>query len=461
MINEPILAEPKDIEAEQAVLGSIIEYNELADDIIGIITYKDFYSESHQHIFKAIIELSEENKPIDEILIADKLKENEKLEGCGGMAYIIELVDCAPSSGNIVYYAHIIKDHSILRDIIETSKDIAQKSRDPQQSVSEILKEAEKRISEISLKTEKKSCNHIKDILLKSFGKLEELSENKSSITGIPSGFIKIDEYLHGFQPSDLIILAARPSIGKTAIALNIANYASKWSEIKGCVLIFSMEMSEEQLSLRMLSSESKVPFEKIVTGKLEQEDWDKIAMSTEKLSMTNLHINDSPNLSPFEVSNICKNINKKNKVSMVVIDYLQLMRSNGIYKSREQEISEISRSMKGIAKEMNIPIIALSQLNRKVEERKDKRPQLSDLRESGSLEQDADIVMFLYRDEYYDKDTDKKGVAEVLIKKHRNGKTGTVELAFRGPIMKFANLEYRDIPLPSQINNPNHWSNK
>ncbi|MCP4757119.1 MAG: replicative DNA helicase, partial [Proteobacteria bacterium] len=418
---------PHDFEGEQAVLGSIIEDNDILNDTANILSPNSFYTVAHQHIFQAMMELAEAGQPIDEVLLGDQLKSVKKLEEVGGYAYLAELLDCVPSSGNVVYYAKIIQEHASLRDLITISADIGRKSRDPEQNISELLSEAESKIAEIATRSADRGYSHIKEILASSFKRLEKISETPDEITGIPTGFIDLDRLTSGLQSSDLLIVAARPSMGKTSFALNIASYVSTRTDIKGAILIFSLEMSKEQLALRLLTSESKVDSKKLRTGKLEQEDWDKLAMATDKLSVAQIYINDSTAVSPYELVTICKQLDKEleHGVSLVLVDYLQLMQGNRRNTPREQEIAEISRSLKGIAKELDIPVIALSQLNRALESRSDKRPQLSDLRESGAIEQDADIIMFIYKDEVYNEDSPDKGIAEIIISKHRNGPTG------------------------------------
>ena len=437
---------PHDLEAEQAVLGSIIYRNDLMSEVAAFLTFTSFYSRGHQHIFEAMLELDDENQPIDEVLIGDKLKSKGELEGSGGYAYLAELVDCVPSSGNVSYYAKIVQEHSLLRELIHTTSEIAKKSRDPDKNIGELIGEAEAKIAEISTRSTQKSYAHIQSILATSFEQLEKNSKTSSDVTGLPTGFTDLDKITSGLQKSDLIILAARPSMGKTALALNLAKYVATKSDNKGAVLVFSLEMSKEQLATRMLSSEAKVDSNKLRTGNLEAEDWDKLAMATDVLSGCPVYINDTPGLTPHELSSISKQLHKETEhgVSLIVVDYLQLMRSSRPNVPREQEISEISRTMKGLAKELNIPVVALSQLNRSLESRSDKRPQLSDLRESGAIEQDADIILFIYRDEVYNEDSPDKGIAELLISKHRNGATGTVRLVFLGKYVSFGNIAHQ-----------------
>ena len=438
---------PHDFEAEQAVLGAIIYNNDTLNEVIGFLTPKAFYKEAHQHIYWAMMELSQQEQPIDEILIGDQLKSISKLEEVGGYSYLAELLDCVPSSGNVVRYAKIVQEHHLLRELISTSTEIARKSRDPEQNISELLSEAETKISEISSYSSQKSFSHIKDILVTSFERLEKISESADIITGVPTGFIDLDKITSGLQPSDLIILAARPSMGKTALALNLAKYAATRSEHKGAVIVFSLEMSKEQLAIRMLTSEAKVDSSKVRSGTLEQEDWDRLAMATDVLSGASIFINDSTNVTSMELSSVCKQLAKENEhgVSMILVDYLQLMKGNRPNMPREQEIAEISRSLKGIAKELSVPVIALSQLNRELEKRGDKRPIMADLRESGAIEQDADIIMFIYRDEVYNEDSPDKGIAELILGKHRNGSLGTVKLVFQGKYTSFANMTMRE----------------
>jgi len=441
------LSIPYDVEAEQALLGAIIEDNEVLSEIATILTPTAFYKPSHQHIFRAMLELGDLQQPIDEVILGDQLRSMNQLDEIGGYAYLAELVECVPSVGNVVYYAKIIHEHSLLRELIATTTEIGRKSRDPEQNITALLSEAESKISEISTRSTEKKYSPIKEILVSSFKRLEKISATDEEVTGIPTGFIDLDRFTSGLQDSDLIIIAARPSMGKTAFALNIATYVAMRAEQKGAILIFSLEMSKEQLAIRMLTSESKVDSKKLRSGNLEPEDWDKLSMATEKLSVVPLYINDSTNLSPFELISIAKQLNKdfEHGLSLIVVDYLQLMKGNRPNMPREQEIAEISRSLKGVAKELNIPVIALSQLNRALENRSDKHPQLADLRESGAIEQDADIILFIYRDEVYNDDSPDKGVAEIIISKHRNGPTGVIRLAFIGKYTKFANLSRQE----------------
>lgn len=439
------LAIPHDIEAEQALLGAVIEDNKILNEISGILKPPSFFKPSHQHIFRAMIEL--DGQPIDEVILGDQLRSLNQLDEAGGYAYLAELVLCVPSSVNAAYYAKIIQEHFLLRDLISTMADIGRKSRDPEQNLSELLAEAEHKIRQISVNTNQKNYSKIRNLLVKNFKKLEKISETNNDITGMPSGLIDLDRLTSGFQDSDLIVIGGRPSMGKTALALNIASYVTTREVVKGAVLIFSLEMSEEQISFRMLQSESKIDGKKIKTGNLDPEDWDKLAMSTERLSVANICINDSTNITPQDVTAITKQLDneEENGVSLVIVDYLQLMKGIKSDTPREQVIAESSRALKALAKDLGIPVIALSQLNRSLENRSDKHPQLSDLRESGAIEQDADIILFIYRDEVYNDDSPDKGIAEISISKHRNGPTGMFRLGFIGKYTKFVNLSRQE----------------
>jgi replicative DNA helicase len=440
--NRPVLYIPQDTEAEQAVLGAIIFNNEILNDIAPILEPKYFYSEANQHVFRAMLGLVEKDQPIDEILIADQLKSFGKLEEIGGILYLAELLDCCPASGNIVYYANIVKEHALAREVINISNNLSRKSRDPQQNIQELLEDAQKSISDIESRSSKQSYRHIKDVLSDNFQRLEELSENGERISGLKTGFLDLDKLTSGLQPG-LIIVAGRPSMGKTSFAMNIGTHVAMTQPEKGAILVFSIETTDTIISSRMLSSVSKIDLKKFKSGNLDQEEWDNLASATDKISGMPLYINDSSKISPGEMVSIAKQLDKEeeNGVSGVIVDYLQLAQSKGNPNHREQEIAHITRTLKGLSKELNIPVIALSQLNRALENRKDKRPLMSDTRESGSIEQDADLIIMIYRDEVYDEETDKKGIAEIIIRKHKDGPCGTVELRFEGKFTKFFNL--------------------
>lgn len=438
---------PNDFEAEQAVLGAIIYDNDTINQIAALLTPASFYTSAHQTIYRAMLELADSSQPIDELLLGDQLKTRNQLEEIGGYTYLASLLDCVPSSGNIAYYAKIIQEHALLRQLITTTTDIAKKSRDPEKNVTELLAEAEGKISEIATRTGDVNYRHIKDILTLSFEHLEKITDSANEITGIPTGFTDLDRLTSGLQDSDLIIVAARPSMGKTAFALNVAKHVTTRSEQTGAVLVFSLEMSKEQLALRLLTTEAKIDSSRVRGGNLKKEDWDNLSFATSVLSAAQIYICDKSNLNPYELTAICKQLQKEHSkgISLVIVDYLQLMRGTRQNVSREQEISEISRMLKALAKELNIPVMALSQLNRALESRDNKRPRMADLRESGAIEQDADIILFIYRDEVYNENTEEPGIAEINIGKHRNGPTGTVKLVFLDRFTKFVNYSSRE----------------
>lgn len=452
---------PKDIEAEQAVLGAVIA-NQSALEISDILTPESFYSVNNQEIFRAMLQLQKKNQPIDEILIADELKETGVLEKVGGYNYLSELEIAAPVSGNINYYASIIKEHETARNLIKTLTDIQIKTRDPRVDIQELIEEATGRLAEIQGYSKQEDYHTPKGVFCDIMGRIEEVSKRPGELIGIPTRFTDLDKITLGLQPSDLIIVAARPSMGKTAFAMNIATNIATNKEIDGSVVVFSLEMSREQLMIRALASESRIDSKKINTGKLTDEEWDRFIKAADNLSAMNLLINDQSAITIQRLSAIARKISRKEKISAIVVDYMQLMAGTK-KNNREQEIAEISRGLKELAKDLNIPVIALSQLNRSLENRSDKRPKLSDLRESGAIEQDADIILFIYRDEVYDKDSQKKGIAEILISKHRNGPIGEVELAFKQEITKFTNLSRLEpppyMPAPKPAPNPKHWN--
>lgn len=432
---------PQNLEAEQSILGGILLDNHALDSVLEILIHKDFYNESHRKIFAAIVELSDRNEPSDLITLSNILKDKKQLDQVGGMAYLASLVDNVPSAANIAYYAKIVKEKSILRHLIGTATEILTKSYDTGAAVDEVLDEAEHAIFEISENKIRPAFYPIKDIIKDSFKTIEKLFERKDLITGVPTGFAKIDDLTSGLQKSELIIVAGRPSMGKTAFALNIAQHAAMEAGIH--VAIFSLEMSKEQLAMRMLSSEARVDSQRLRKGFLGETDWPKLTTAAGRLSEAPLFIDDTPAITVLEMKAKSRRLKAESGLGLIILDYLQLMRSGSYKDSREQEISEISRSLKALAKELNVPIIALSQLNRKVEDRTNRRPQMADLRESGAIEQDADVIAFIYRDEVYNKSEDnpEKGLAEVIIGKQRNGPTGMAKLAFLEKYTCFENL--------------------
>ena len=434
---------PHDVEAEQAVLGSMLTDKDAVISAIEVLKEEDFYRTDNRAIYEAILNLYNRAEPVDIITVKAELESLGKFEQVGGLEYLASLPDKVPTTANATKYIKIVEEKSTLRNLIKTANEIIELGYDPTEDVSDIMEGAEKKIFNIMQNKDKKSYAVIKDVLVDSFTQLEELYNRKQHITGVPSGFTELDYKTAGFHSSDLVLIAARPAMGKTAFALNIATNVAVRANVP--VAIFSLEMSKEQLVNRILCSEAMVDSNKVRTGKLEEDDWTKLAGSIGPLSEAEIYIDDTPGISITEIRAKCRKLKLEKNIGMVVIDYLQLVQgSNKRNGSREQEISEISRSLKILAKEIGVPVIALSQLSRAAEQRPDHRPMLSDLRESGAIEQDADIVMFLYRDDYYNKDSEKKDIAEVIIAKHRGGSTGTVELLWLGSYTKFVNLEKR-----------------
>jgi replicative DNA helicase len=421
-------------------LGASLLDKEVLSTITEIIDVSDFYREDHKEIFEAIMDLYERGEPIDLITVSEQLKIRGSIDAVGGLEYLTNLVNAVPTTANAKHYAKIVEEKSILRRLIKTSSEIINMGYDETEEVEYILDRAEKGIFDISQKRNSQGFVQIKDVLIETFDRLEELYNNKGNVTGIPTGFVDLDHKTAGLHNSDLVLIAARPAMGKTSFVLNIAQYAAIHSQVP--VAIFSLEMSKEQLVNRMLCCEAMVDAQKMRTGQLEDSDWQKIAKALGPISDAPIYIDDTPGVTSAEIRAKCRRLKLEKDLGLVIIDYLQLMQGRGRSESRQQEISEISRSLKILAKEINVPVIALSQLSRAPEMRSDHRPILSDLRESGAIEQDADIVMFLYRDDYYNPETEKKNVAEVIVAKHRSGSTGTVELAWLGQYTKFANLE-------------------
>ena len=434
---------PHDLEAEQAVLGSMLTDKDAVIACIESLKPDNFYRDDNRTIYEAILNLYNNSEPIDIITLKSELESIGKFEQVGGLEYLASLPDKVPTTANVQKYINIVEEKGLLRTLIKTANEIIELGYDPTEDVEDIMDNAEKKIFDVMQNKNQKGYTPIKDVLVESFNQLEELYNRKQHITGVPTGFSELDYKTAGFHGSDLILIAARPAMGKSAFALNIATNAATKANIP--VAIFSLEMSKEQMVNRMLCSEAMVDSNKVRTGKLEEDDWVKLANTIGPLSEAEIYIDDTPGISVMEIRAKCRKLKLEKNIGMVVIDYLQLVQaSNKRFGSREQEISEISRSLKILAKELDVPVIALSQLSRAVEQRPDHRPMLSDLRESGAIEQDADIVMFLYRDDYYNEDSEKKDIAEIIIAKHRAGSTGTVELLWLGSYTKFVNLEKR-----------------
>jgi replicative DNA helicase len=430
---------PQSLEAEVSVLGGILLENEALNRVLEVIREGDFYRESHRTIFSALLELYERSEPADLITLSEVLKKREEFDAVGGIEYLNSLVNSVPTAANITYYAKIIKEKSILRKLINRATEIISQGYADSGDVDEFLDRAERSIFEISEDRVRPSFYPIKDIIKSSFKTIEKLYEKRQLITGVATGFAKLDELTSGLQPSDLIIVAGRPSMGKTAFALNIAQHAAIQGGIPSA--IFSLEMAKEQLALRMLCSEAKVDAHRLRGGFLSEADWPKLTRAAGNLSEAPIFIDDTPGLTALEMRAKSRRLKAERKLGLVIVDYLQLMRGRAASDNREQEISDISRSLKALAKELTVPVIALSQLNRRVEERGDKRPQLADLRESGAIEQDADVIIFLYREEIYNRSENNKGKAEIIIGKQRNGPTDKFELAFLDKYTCFENL--------------------
>jgi replicative DNA helicase len=436
---------PQNAEAEQSILGGILLDNQALNNVLEVLVANDFYSESHRRIFTAIIELSDKNEPTDLITLTNILKNKKQLDGVGGAAYLASLVDNVPSAANVAYYAKIVKEKAILRQLIGTATGILKNSYDGGMDVDDVLDEAEHSIFDISENKIRPSFYLLKNIIKDTFKTIENLYEKKNLITGVPTGFARLDDLTSGLRKSELIIVAGRPSMGKTAFALNLARHAAV--EMGLPVAVFSLEMSKEQLALRMLAADAKVDSQRLRRGLVGETDWPKLTTAAGRLSEAPIFIDDTPAITVLEMKAKARRLKAENGLEMVVLDYLQLMRAGGRRDSREQEISEISRSLKALAKELNVPVIALSQLNRKVEDRTNRRPQMADLRESGAIEQDADVIAFIYRDEVYNKSEDnpEKGIAEIIIGKQRNGPVGIVKLAFLEQYTSFEQLARSD----------------
>ena len=429
---------PHSVESEQSILGSILLDKDAIITVTETIQPEDFYKEAHKIIYECMLKLNSKNEPIDLITLTEELKKQDSLENIGGISYITSLSTIVPTTTNVKYYADIVKEKSVLRKLIKVSNDILNSGYDNSVKVEEILEQAEKKIFDISQEKSSEDFKSINSVLMDTYDMIEKLYTNKEEITGITTGFDDLNKKINGLQRTDLILVAARPAMGKTAFSLNLVQNAA----LKGnaSVAVFSLEMSKEQLVQRMLSAQSNVELKKIKTGNLDENDWPRIIDAMSVLSNANIYIDDTPGIKMSELRSKCRKLKIEKGLDFVLIDYLQLMEGEGNNENRQQEISKISRSLKIIAKELNCPVVALSQLSRAPEQRSDHRPMLSDLRESGSVEQDADIVMFLYRDEYYHPDSERKNIGEIIISKNRHGETGSVELVWLGEIQKFAN---------------------
>lgn len=437
---------PQNIEAEQAVLGAIFLEPAALTLASEILIPEDFYRASHQKIFNAMLKLNDEGKVVDLVTVTEELAASKLIEDTGGVSYLSELASSVPTAANIEYYARIVEEKSLLRRLIRTATEIASDGYAREDEVEALLSEAEKNILAVAQRKNAGAFHNIKDVLVRTYDNIEQMHQNAGEITGLETGFIELDRMTAGFQRNDLIIVGARPSVGKTAFALNIAqNVAQKTGEN---IAIFSLEMGAEQLVMRLLCAEGNIDAQRLRTGTLTDDDWGKLTMAMGSLSNTGIFIDDTPGVRISDIRSKCRRLKQEHGLGMILIDYLQLILGSGrAGENRQQEVSEISRSLKQLARELKVPVIALSQLSRGVEQRQDKRPMMSDIRESGSIEQDADIVAFLYRDDYYDKESENKNIIEIIIAKQRNGPTGTVSLAFVKEYNKFVNLETRYDP--------------
>ncbi|MDH5355571.1 MAG: replicative DNA helicase [Gammaproteobacteria bacterium] len=437
---------PHSLEAEQSVIGGLMLDNQSWDNIADVINEQDFYRHDHALIFRAINALADEDQPYDVVTVSEWLGSRNELDSIGGLAYLSILANDTPTAVNVKAYANIVREYSILRSLIQIGNEISASAYNADGRPSkELLDEAERKVFMIAEQGagNRQGFEAINNLLTKAVQRVEEMYQSDEALTGISSGFSNFDEKTSGLQKSDLIIIAGRPSMGKTSFAMNLAENAAMGTE--NSVAVFSMEMPGEQLAIRMMSSLGRIDSHNLRTGKLDDQDWPRLISSVNMLSKAKLFIDDSPALSPTEVRARTRRLKREHGLDLVIIDYLQLMQVGGSTENRATEISEISRSLKALAKELNVPVIALSQLNRSVEQRPDKRPVMSDLRESGGIEQDADVILFIYRDEVYNPESADKGTAEILIRKQRNGPIGMVRLAFLGQYTRFENLAYED----------------
>ena len=432
---------PHSIEAEQSVLGGLFLDKDSLIKVVERVQADDFYRQDHRIIYKAIIDLDNDGKPFDLVTVAEWLESHQQLDEVGGLSYLAALAENTPSASNVGVYADIVRKRSVLRQLISATVKINETVFNPMGFSSEqILDFAEQAVFEIAEQENrgKRAYQNIKDLLVSALDRVDEIYRKKTPITGIATGFDDFDERTAGLQNSDLVIIAGRPSMGKTAFAINVAEHAVIKQELS--VVVFSMEMPGEQLAMRMMSSLGRVDQHKVRTGKLDDQDWPRLTSAVTLLKDKNLFIDDTPALTPVELRSRCRRIAREHKLDMIIIDYLQLMQIPGTSENRATEISEISRSLKAMAKELKVPVVALSQLNRSLEQRPNKRPVMSDLRESGAIEQDADVIVFIYRDEVYNDETADKGIAEIILSKQRNGPIGTVKLAFLGQFTRFEN---------------------
>ncbi|MFC9540641.1 MULTISPECIES: replicative DNA helicase [Lysinibacillus] len=449
-MNEPMMdrVPPHNREAEQSVIGAIFLDPQSLITASEILLADDFYHNAHKQIFETMLRLSDLGKAIDVVTVTEELSAKKEIEDVGGLSYLLELANAVPTAANVAHYAKIVEEKSLLRRLIRVATKIVEDGYTREDEVEALLGEAEKKMMEVANRKNAGDFKHVKDVLVETFDNIEQLQSQKGDVTGIPTGFRDLDNITAGFQRNDLIIVAARPSVGKTAFALNVAQSVAV--QARENVAIFSLEMGAEQLVMRMLCAEGNIDAQVLRTGALTTEDWGKLTMAMGSLSNSGIFIDDTPGVRINEIRAKCRRLAQEHGLGMILIDYLQLIQGSGKPgENRQQEVSEISRSLKHLARELKVPVIALSQLSRGVEQRQDKRPMMSDLRESGSIEQDADIVAFLYRDDYYDKESESKNMIEIIIAKQRNGPTGTVTLAFKKEFNKFINVDWSQMPPP------------
>ena len=436
---------PNSLEAEQSVIGSMIVDKDAILTASEILHKDDFYHQQYGVLFEAIVELYNDRQPVDLVTLQNKLKEKDVPAEVASLEYIGDLVAAVPLTVNVEAYANIVKDKALLRQIIRVNQELENECYAGKEDVGSILEKTEKVVFDLVQNRGVSDYVPIKEVVMNAINKIEQASRQKGSVTGIPTGFLDLDYQTAGLQPSDLVLIAARPSMGKTAFVLNIAQYIAFHENL--CAAIFSLEMSKEQLVNRLFSLESRVDAQKLRTGNLQESEWEKLIEGAGIIGNSKLIIDDTPGISISELRSKCRKYKLEHDLKIVIIDYLQLMTGSGRSESRQQEISEISRSLKAQARELNVPVVALSQLSRAVEQRPDHRPMLSDLRESGAIEQDADVVMFIYRDDYYNKDTELKNISEIIVAKQRNGPIGTIQLAWLPEYTKFGNLDHSQRP--------------
>lgn len=431
---------PQNLDAERSTLGAMFLEKEAIYRAIEILRPDDFYKENHRLIYQTVLDLTNRGEPVDLVTVTEELRHKNALEKVGGITYLTDLASAVPTAAHVEYYSRIVEEKSLLRQLIHAATQIVASGYEAQDEVESIIDRAENTIFSITNRRSGQAVVNLKNILIETFEQIEKLYESRGAVTGVPTGFVDLDRITAGLQPSDLIIIAARPSMGKTTFALNIAEHAAV--QLKMPVIVFSLEMSKEQLAMKLLCSEAGVDNQHIRTGNLKEEDWPRLSHALGRLSEATMYIDDTPNLSVMQVRAKARRVKAERGLGLIIIDYLQLMQGRGRVESRQQEVSEISRGLKALARELAVPVIALSQLSRAVEQRQNKRPTLSDLRESGSLEQDADLVCFLYREDYYEPETEKKNITEFIVSKHRNGPLGSVEFLFQKEYSKFMGLE-------------------